>query len=168
MVSSQYSIEDASGSAVRNPMKLLLRNSVFATLFTAGMLLAQQDMTAEWKTSLTDLERRISGLSSKSSVAVEAWRADAEALRSSLAAFGGTHSDVPLHLPEPLPERPPLDALRTQLDLLNNAVNEVIRRTPGSPFNLGRVEITVSGSITAPSPVADSIDQSEIRNLNLT
>lgn len=47
-------------------------------------------------------------------------------------------------------------------------MDEVIRRTPGSPFNLGRVEVTVSANITAPSPVADSIDQSEIRNLNLT
>src|SRR5262249_31287068 len=32
----------------------------------------------------------------------------------------------------------------------------------------GRVEVTVSATITAPSPVTDSVDQLEIRNLNLT
>src|ERR1700682_6137739 len=146
-------------------MKPLFRNSALALLFAAtGMLSSQQDMTAEWKAALNDLDRPIAGLTVTDGYAAEAWRADAETLLSSLVSFAASHSDIPLHLPEPLPEKPSVDALRQQLDRLKTAVDEVIRKTPGSPFNLGRVEVTVSASITAPSPVADNIDQSEIRN----
>ena len=43
------------------------------------------------------LERRISSLTQATGFAVEAWRADAETLRSSLASFAASHSDIPLH-----------------------------------------------------------------------
>ena len=144
------------------------RAIAFALLYAAACILpAQQDATAEWKALLHDLNRRISN-SVENSPASDLWRADAEALRSSLASFAASHPEMPIVLPEPLPERPSPDIRRQQLDQLTAAVDEVVRRTPGSAFNLGRVEVTVSAKATAPSPVADSIEQSEIRILNLT
>src|SRR5215831_4424820 len=59
------------------------------------------------------------------------------------------------------------ETLARQLDLLTAAVDQVIKDTPGSPFNLGRVDVTVSASGPPPEPVAAIIDQTEIRNLNL-
>ena len=137
-------------------------------LLIAGALFAQQDRTAEWKASAIDLERRMSTLTDATGASVEAWRADAEDLRASLVQFAESHSELSLHLPPALGERPSLDELRQQLNQLKAVVDEVIRNTPDSPFNLGRVEVTVSATIAAPSPVADNIDQSVIRNLDLT
>jgi iron complex outermembrane receptor protein len=127
----------------------------------AGSLIAQRDLTVEWKASLLDLERRLGGLPG------EGWRSDVEALRSSMVSFAASHPEIVLHLPEPLAEKSSREALTRQLGQLKTAVDEVIKQTPGSPFNLGRVELTVSATISAPSPVAGSIDQTDIRNLNL-
>lgn len=132
-------------------------------LFT-GAAFAQQDMTADWKASLNDLDRRIKN----ASTAVEPLRADVEQLRASLASFAAAHPDMSLKIPGAMDAQASLDGIRTELEQLRAAVDEVVRKTPGSPFNLGRVEVTVSGSSTAPSPVAGSIGQSEIRSLNLT
>jgi TonB-dependent Receptor Plug Domain len=150
-------------------MNSTISKSAIAVLFAAaGMLFAQQDITAEWKLALNDLEREISVLTTDENSAAAVARDGAEALRASLVSFSAFHSEIPLHIPESLPERPSLDALRQQVDQLKIAVDEVIRRTPSSPFNLGGVEVNVSAKSTEPSPVVDSIDQSEIRNLNLT
>jgi hypothetical protein len=55
-----------------------------------------------------------------------------------------------------------------QWDALNATVNQVIQQTPGTPFNLGQVEVDVTASIADTSPVTVGIDQSQIANLNLT
>jgi iron complex outermembrane receptor protein len=46
-------------------------------------------------------------------------------------------------------------------------VDELIRESPDSPFHLGAVEVDVSAVAAAPSPITASIDQTEIRNLDL-
>jgi iron complex outermembrane receptor protein len=150
-------------------MKAANRALIAALLSLAISTLAgQQDVTAEWKGALQDLQQRIASGSRGSGPVSDLLRADAEALRLSLASFAVSHPEVSVHVPEPLPERPSQQDLRQQLDQLKAAVDEVIRQMPGSAFNLGRVEVTVSASVTAPSPVSDSIDQSETRNLNFT
>ena len=129
-------------------MKLLF------SLLIAGALFAQQDRTVEWRASVIDLERRMSALAGATGASAEAWRADAEDLRASLVQFAESRSDLSLHLPPALGDQPSLDNFRQQLNQLKTAVDEVIPNTPDSPFNLGRVEVTVSAKITAPSPVA--------------
>ncbi len=142
-------------------MPLYIR-AVFLVLVACMLLPGQQDITAEWKLSLNDLERRLA------SDVGETWRADEEALRSSLAAFAAAHPEMNLRVPNPLAEQFTADSLRQQVSQLAAAVNEVVKNTPGSPFNLGRVEVDVTARSGAVAPVADSLDQSEIRNLNLT
>src|ERR1700689_2522540 len=55
-----------------------------------------------------------------------------------------------------------------QWDALNATVNQGIQQTPGTPFNLGQVEVDVTASIADTSPVTVGIDQTQIANLNLT
>src|SRR6202049_3753756 len=123
--------------------------------------------TMTWKESLADLERRLPGLPAEGGTAIDAWRSDAEALRSSIVSLAASNTGSQFHLPEPLPEHPSSQALAQQLNALKSAVDEIVKQSPDSPFNLGRVEVTVSAIAAGPSPVADSIDQTEIRNLDL-
>jgi iron complex outermembrane receptor protein len=133
----------------------------------AWTLSAQQDTTAEWKATIADLDRRLPALTPDATSAIESWRAEADALRSALASFASSNPEMNLQIPEVLPERPSVEALRSQLAQLSAAVDEVVRKTPGSAFNLGRVEVTVTASATTPSPVADSIGQTQIAQLDL-
>jgi iron complex outermembrane receptor protein len=139
--------------------------AIVLLLLVASTLWAQQDLTIEWRASLADLDRRLTDLSEGGSES-EGWRTDAEALRLSLTTFAAAHPELGLDLPKPLAEGSPRQALSQQLDALTAAVDEVIKKTPGSAFNLGRVEVTVSAAQPAPSPVAASIDQTDMRNLN--
>ena len=125
-----------------------------------------QDMTVEWKASLLDLERRLPGLPDQGA-GVDTWRADAEALRSSIASAVSAYPTTNIQLPESLPAQPSRAQLEQQLHALSTALDQAIRQNPGSPFNLGTVQVTVSATAPAPSPVAASIDQAEIRNLDL-
>ena len=147
-------------------MKSSFRNFVFSVLAGVTALWAQQDSTVQWKTILQDLEQRLAGLPAGGE-AVGAWRADAEALRDSISSFADTSPGLKIQVPEPLPLSPGHQALRNQFDALNAAVNQVIQQTPGTPFNLGQVEVDVTSSIADTSPVTVGIDQSLIANLNL-
>jgi hypothetical protein len=84
---------------------------------------------------------------------VEAWRSDEEALRSDIAFFADSNPGLKVQVPDTLPASPDHQALSKQLDALNAAVNQVIRRTPGTPFNLGQVEVTVTAAVAEASPV---------------
>jgi iron complex outermembrane receptor protein len=125
-----------------------------------------QDRTVEWKATVSDLERRLPALPEQGTP-VDAWRSDAETLRSSIAASASSYSTANVQIPEALPAHPSRTELEQQLRALSAAVDQVIRQSPGSPFNLGTVQVTVSAIAPTTSPVADSIDQTEIRNLNL-
>ena len=113
--------------------------------------LAQQDLTVEWKSTLADLERRLRSLSPEGGSSVEAWRSDAESLRSSVAAFAASRPEIHVPVPPALSGNSPREALTPELNALTAAVDEVIRQTPGSAFHLGRVEVTVSAASTPSS-----------------
>ncbi len=55
-----------------------------------------------------------------------------------------------------------------QLNELNAAVTQVVRQTPGTPFNLGEINVNVTAAASEASPVTVGIDQNQIANLNLT
>jgi iron complex outermembrane receptor protein len=122
----------------------------------------QQDSTVEWRLSLQDLDRRLAVAASASAADLSAWRSDAEALRSSLAFFASTHPDMVVEIPPPLADTTSADALRRQLDRLTIAVDQIVKQSPGSPFHLGTVEVSVAAPGSSPSLVSDQIDRSEI------
>jgi iron complex outermembrane receptor protein len=119
-----------------------------------------QDSTVDWKVQLDQLERQVSPAS-------DGWLTDAETLRSEIAAFASDHSDFSIAVPEALPAGASADARTKQVGALQAAVDEVIRQSPGTAFNLGLVSVTVSGNAAETSPVTAGIDQTEIRNLDL-
>lgn len=125
-----------------------------------------QDMTVEWKATLSDLEHRLPGLPAQGA-GMDAWRADAESLRSSIASTISSYAEGNVQLPEALPAQPSHTQMEQQFQALSTAVDQVIRQSPGSPFHLGTVQVTVSATAPPPSPVGDNIDQTEIRNLDL-
>ena len=149
---------------MRSPLKFIIRGLILIA-FSIGAItaMAQQHTTVEWKVSLGELEQRLIGLPSEGAP-VDAWRADAEDLRSSIASFTDSHPEIQVQLPGPLPEHPSHEALAQQLDALKAAVDQVIKQSPGSPFNLGVVTVTVTAPASTPSPVADTLDKAEMDN----
>ena len=98
------------------------------------------------------MEQRLTGLQ-EGGTAAAAWRGDAESLRSSIASFAAANPGMKIHTPDALPDAATRQAMTQQLSQLNDAVSQVIRQTPGTPFNLGQVEVTVSADLAEASPV---------------
>ena len=114
----------------------------------------QQDSTVGWKISLGELKQRLIGLPAEGAP-VDAWRADAEDLRSSIVSFTDAHPEVQVQLPGPLPVHPAHEVLSQQLDALRAAVDQVIKQSPGTAFHLGVVVTVVVAepdSLAAPLP----------------
>jgi len=160
----------ASRAAALSAAEVFLRLALASLIFlsAASLLLAQQDSTVQWKSALQALEQRLAENPASSPSALENWRADADALRSSLASFAASHPDLQVSIPAPLGTTSDANALKTHFDALQAAVDQLIRQTPGNPFNLGVVSVNVIASGVSPKPVADGIDQSQIRDLNIT
>lgn len=55
-----------------------------------------------------------------------------------------------------------------EVQALHKAVEEIVKTDPAHPFHLGQTEVSVAATVSALSPVADSIDQSTIRDHNAT
>jgi len=150
-------------------MTRLVRSVVLIALVLAPPVNAwaqQEDSTVEWRLSLQDLERRLPTLSDGNAAAVTAWRTDADSLRASLAFFAAAHAGLRLDLPGALPENPAVATLQPQLAKLTAAVDEAIRQSPGSPFHLGNLNVSVSAPASTPALVSDSIDHTEIEQHN--
>ena len=127
-------------------MNGIVRNILFfvLVLIVPSYVFAQQDSTVEWKLSLQNLGHRLASLSAGDASGMAAWRADAEELRSSLNSFAESHTEMQIEIPESLPEKPAIEELQPQLSKLTAAVDQVIQQSPGSPFHLGTVSVTVS------------------------
>ena len=135
-------------------------------LVCATGLVAQQHPTVDWKVSIAELETRLARLGGEGGSAVDTWAADAELLRTSIRDFTTAHPEIQITLPDPLPSHPSVSDAARYFAALKDAVDTVIKQSPGTPFNLGLVSVNVSASVSAPSPVADSMDQEGIQNRN--
>ena len=78
----------------------MFRN-ILLFLFSAAALMAQQDLTVQWKASLQDLEQRAASLPTGGGSTMAAWRADEEATRTSIADFAGANPGMKLQCREP-------------------------------------------------------------------
>lgn len=149
-------------------MNSFVRNLIVCALLAGTAVLAQQDPTVEWKTTLTDLEHRLSALpAAPNPEAAASWRQDEETLRASIATYASTNAALKIQVPAALAQSPSHDDMAQQLQQLNAAVTQVIQQTPGNPFNLGEVHVSVSANADEPVPVTTGIDQSQISDLNL-
>jgi iron complex outermembrane recepter protein len=147
-------------------VKSFLRGFVLFSLAAGTALFAQQDLTVQWKLALQDLEQRLTGLPESGSAA-DSWRGDVESLRASVASFAAANPGMKIQTPDALSASANHQAMAQELSQLSDAVSQVIRQTPGTPFNLGQVEVTVSADLAEASPVTVGIDQTQIANLDL-
>lgn len=147
-------------------MRSFLRSFLIYCCTGAIALLGQQDLTVQWKTSLQDLEQRLAGIPSGGTPPA-GWIADEDALRGSLASFAAANPAMKIQAPPALPDSPSRQMATDQLSQLNAAVSQVIEQTPGTPFNLGQVNVTVTADVGEESPVTVGIDQTQIANMNL-
>jgi iron complex outermembrane recepter protein len=140
---------------------------ILLTLVLPLSAFAQQDSTVEWRVTLQELETRLADLSAGSTSAIQAWRTEAEDLRSALAVYSARHQEMQISIPDALPAAPGIDALRAQLDKLNAAVDEVIRQSPTSPFHLGE-SVSVTVAVSTPTLVSNTIKQEEVEQHSFT
>jgi len=103
-------------------MEALAKRMKALSLLAVAVLALGQDLTVEWKASLSDLERRLPGLPSEGT-AVDNWRLDAEALRSSIASAAASNAESKLPLPDALPVQPSHSQMEQQLRALGAAVD---------------------------------------------
>ena len=89
-------------------MNRIIRHIVIVAFVLTGAvrLFAEQDSTVQWKLSVQDLDRRLAALSPDNVSDIQAWRTDAEDLRTSLASFAAAYPEMQIEIPEPLPEHP--------------------------------------------------------------
>jgi iron complex outermembrane recepter protein len=150
-------------------MTRILRTAaiVLLTLVVPLSAFAQQDSTIEWRVTLQDLASRLADLSAGNTSGIQAWRTEAEELRSAVAIFAAGHQEMQIAAPDALPAAPSIDALRPQMDKLNAVVDEVIRQSPNSPFHLGE-SVSVAVAASTPTLVSTSISQVEVEQHLLT
>jgi iron complex outermembrane receptor protein len=129
----------------------------------AGLAAAEDDFTVEWKTRLSDLERRIPAQAGDAA-ARRAWLVDAESLRKSVDAFSRRRPEIKIPVPAPLPETASREQMTSQLAGLTRAVDAVIAESPGTPFHLGRVTITVTAATAPAAPVATNLERTDMES----
>jgi iron complex outermembrane recepter protein len=150
-------------------MNRMLRTAalVLLTLVVPLSAFAQQDSTVEWRVTLQGLETRLADLSAGNTSAILAWRTEAEDLRSAIAVYSARHQETQISTPGALPAAPSVDALRSQLEKLNAAVDEVIKQSPTSPFHLGE-SVSVTVAVSTPTLVSNAITQEEVEQHTFT
>ena len=132
--------------------------ALIALVAVAGQ--GQVDRPATWSQDLNYLE----GLSPADSVAQQ----DAIVrIRTEVESWLKLHPESKISL-APAPTRPWDQAQTTsQIHLLHDAVESIMQEDPSHPFHLGVTEVEVSAALSPLSPVAESIDQQEIRDHNV-
>lgn len=121
---------------------------------------AQTERPLTWQQDLNYL----SNASSANPAEVRATLAD---IRAEVENWLKLHPDSKIVLPSALPQTANAEQTRNQIQLLQQAVTGILQQDPGRPFHLGSAEVNVTASVSALSPIADSIDQTEMDKRNV-
>jgi iron complex outermembrane receptor protein len=135
----------------------LLFRTLAAILLAAHVCLAQMEQPFTWLKELTALEANSSG-------SFASRLTQLAALRSDIQSWIGLHPGSSVALP--IPTEPPAneEQMGAQIGALKTAVQKIIRNDPSRTFALGVTVVNVTASAAALSPLADSIDQTELQN----
>ena len=137
------------------------RRSIIGTtiiiLFLATPCFAQVEQPLGWLRDVTALESKASG-------SLEQRCADVAHIRKEVEEWISLHPGSGAE-PPPAPEQPwNEEQLRSETGNLRQALESIIRNDPSHPFYLGATTVNVTTSISALSPVSDSLAQTEIQN----
>jgi len=134
---------------------------------TAALLLslASAALHAQVQRPLTWLED-LNYLTNASGNEATVERGTVAQIRTEVEAWLKLHPDSKIELAKAPAEPWTPDQTRSQVAALREAVQAIIKQNPDRPFHLGAAEISVTGKTSELSPIADSIDQTEIARRN--
>jgi iron complex outermembrane receptor protein len=128
-----------------------------AFVFSAAISHAQMERPLAWLQDLRELQRRVASSLTAEQLRVTNIRADIE-------NWLNLHPDSSVGL-APSPTQPwSSEQVAIQITLLRETVENILRQQHERTFDLGVTVVNVTDSVSSLSPVADSIDQTEIRN----
>jgi iron complex outermembrane receptor protein len=87
-------------------------------------------------------------------------------IRAELENWLRLHPDSTIKLPPALTQPGSVEQTRVQIKLLQETVASILKQDPNRPFHLGTAEVNVTASASELSPIADSIDQTELSKRN--
>jgi iron complex outermembrane receptor protein len=97
-----------------------------------------------------------------------AYQGSIEQIRQGVALWIEMHPSTEIELPA-APDKPWGNReLRSQVTVLSQAVESILSEDPNRPFQLGSTAVSVTAEASPLSPVTDTFDNTEIRNLNAT
>jgi iron complex outermembrane receptor protein len=126
-------------------------------VLSASELRAQAQRPLAWLQDLTDLQNA-------SAASLGEQRDVIVAIRTEVENWLKLHANSSIKLAPAPPQPWSAEQTRSQVSLLRETVEAILKEDPDQPFHLGVTEITVTAAMSPLSPVADSIDQTEIKN----
>ena len=93
-------------------------------------------------------------------------RATLSNIRAEVENWLKLHPDSNIKLPSELAQAGSAEQTRDQIKLLQETVASILKQDPDRPFHLGSAEVNVTGRTSELSPIADSIDQTEMIRRN--
>jgi iron complex outermembrane receptor protein len=143
--------------AIRN--KRLFLTAVLLLSLASAALHAQVQRPLTW---LEDLNY----LTNASASEVPVQRATVAQIRAEVEAWLKLHPDSKIELAKAPAQPWTPEQARSQVAALREVVEAIIKQDPDRPFHLGTAEVSVTGKTSELSPIADSIDQTEIAKRN--
>ena len=87
-------------------------------------------------------------------------------IRAEIENWIASHPNTALRLPAAPPKPWTAEQTAAQMRLMQDAVSAILNADPDHPFHLGAVTVNVNATVSALSPMADSIDQTELSKDN--
>ena len=122
-------------------------------------VLAQTERPLTWQQDLNYLANAASTSPTEA-------RAALGNIRTEVENWLKLHPDSKIELPPALGPTASAEQTRDQIRLLQETVTSILKEDPDRPFHLGTAEVNVIASASELSPIADSIDQTEITKRN--
>jgi iron complex outermembrane recepter protein len=138
---------------------------LFALLLflAAFFILGNSAMHAQTKQIVTWLDD-LKSLQSASREDLLANRAAVEQIRNGIELWIKMHPDSKIALPPAAATPWGAEEIGKQVNSLRKALESILKEDKAQPFNLGMTEVSVTAEASPLSPVADTIDRTEIEN----
>jgi iron complex outermembrane receptor protein len=133
------------------------RTALAAFVFSAAIAQAQMDRPLAWLQDLRDLQRG-------ATASMTAERSRVTTIRADIESWLNLHPDSTVKLAPSPPQPWSGEETASQIALLLETVQKILGQQHERAFDLGVTVVNVTDSVSSLSPVADSIDQTEIRN----
>jgi iron complex outermembrane receptor protein len=129
--------------------------AILLLFLCATAIQAQSKQLLAWKSDLSYLKNLPDSNLEESSGMIEQ-------IRTGLAFWLELHPGSTIQLPEAPPKPWSVQQIQSEISVLSTTVESLLKQDSVRPFELGVTEISVTSELSPLSPVADSIDSTEI------